>query len=286
MAYGADAYRQVLQLIDEWETFIYHPQLRETVGALAPAQQQLIPVIPARISYHDDVFIWLIREIILPGQTVDNTALLQLLMQQLVSTAKEEIAPRLLYVLQKIPTAAVKAPVLLQQTAATLATQYLPEITALQKRLLTEQQEGERHKQGEKRDREDSAQRRRDDPVKDANGQQEQASARKSREQEDADEKTAGERTAEEIMNDKTSSIREKEKAAEERMRNEAAEREEGAAAKRSADKDAGFSSGKKASSSATDGETASPEPPAAGSVYYINNAGLILLHPYLSFFF
>jgi hypothetical protein len=283
LAYSADAYRQVLQLIDEWETFIYHPQLREAAGVLAPSQQPLIPVLPARTSYHDDVFVWLIREIILPGRTVNNTALLQQLMQQLVSKAKEEAAPRLLYVLEKTTTTAVKAPVLLQQTAATLAMQYLPEISALQKSLFMGQQEGERHKQGEKRDREDSAQRRRDDPVKDATEQQEQASARKDREQEGSDGKARRERREEGMRDDKTSSIKEKEEAAEQREQEAAEEREEGKAGQGIVDMDLGPSAGSQRSSSVTDEETASP---AAGSVYYINNAGLILLHPYLSFFF
>ncbi|SDF80977.1 contractile injection system tape measure protein [Chitinophaga filiformis] len=284
LAYSADAYRQVLQLIDEWETFIYHPQLREAAGALAPAQQQLIPVLPARTSYHDDIFIWLIREIIVPGRTVDNTALLQQLMQPLMSKAKEAIVPRLLFVLQKTTTAAVKAPVLLQQTAATLAMQYLPEITALQKSLFIAQQENERHKQGEKRDREDSAQRRQHDTTKDGPEQQEQASARKHREQERNDEQARRKKTAEEIKSDKASSIQEEEKAAaEEKEQKAREEREEGTAEQRAVDKEADL---KKTALSSADEDTASPEPPAEGSVYYINNAGLILLHLYLSFFF
>jgi len=284
LAYSADAYRQVLQLIDEWETFIYHPQLREAAGALAQAQQQLFPVLPARTSYHDDIFIWLIREIIVPGRTVDNTALLQQLMQPLMSKAKEAVVPRLLFVLQKTTTAAVKAPVLLQQTAATLAMQYLPEITALQKSLFIAQQENERHKQGEKRDREDSAQRRQHDTTKDGPEQQEQASARKHREQERNDEQARREKTAEEIKSDKASSIQEEEKAAaEEKEQKAREEREEGTAEQGAIDKEADL---KKTALSSADEDTASPEPPAEGSVYYINNAGLILLHPYLSFFF
>lgn len=286
LAYSADAYRNVLQLIDEWETFIYHPQLREAASMLAPAQQELIPVLPARTSYHDDVFIWLIREIIVPGRTVNNTALLQQLMQPLVSKAKEEVAPRLLFVLQKTTTAAVKVPVLLQQTAATLAMQYLPEITTLQKSLFAAQQENERHKPGDKRDREDSAQRRQHDATKDAPEQQEQASARKNREQERNDEQVRREKTAEEIKSDKTSSIKEKDNAlAEEREQKGVAEDEASTVVKQSADIDVEPFTGKRTSSSA-DEDTASPEPPAEGSVYYINNAGLILLHPYLSFFF
>ncbi len=283
LAYSADAYRQVLQLIDEWETFIYHPQLGEAAGALAPAQQQLIPVLPARTSYHDDIFIWLIREIIVPGRTVDNTALLQQLMQPLLSKAKEAVVPRLLFVLQKTTTAAVKAPVLLQQTAATLAMQYLPEITALQKSLFITQQENERHKQGDKRDREDKAQRRQHDPAKDT-PEQEQASARKHREQERNDEQAHREKTAEEIKSDKTSSIKEEEKAAaEEKEQKAREEREERTAVQRTVDKEADH---EKAALSSVEEDTEAPEPLAEGSVYYINNAGLILLHPYLSFFF
>ncbi|PSL35056.1 contractile injection system tape measure protein [Chitinophaga ginsengisoli] len=287
LAYSADAYRQVLQVINEWETFIYHPQLREAASVLATAQQSLIPVLPARTSYHDDVFIWLIREIIVPGRTLNNTALLQQLMHQLVGKAQDTVAPRLLYVMQTITTAAVKAPVLLQQTAAALAMQYVPEITTLQKSLLTAQQEATRHKQGEKRDREDGAQQRKDNPGKDVPEQQEQAAARQRREQERADEKTRRERTEEEVKQDKTSSEKKKEKTTEEeRARKAAAESEEDATVQENVNNDAEHPAGKKRSSSATDEETASPEPLAEGAVYYINNAGLILLHPYLSFFF
>ncbi|SHN32766.1 contractile injection system tape measure protein [Chitinophaga sp. CF418] len=286
LAYSADAYRQVLQLTGEWETFIYHPQLREVVNAIVPVQQEIIPALPARTTYHENVLIWLIGEVIVPGRTMSNVAILQQLMQQLVSQAKEDVAPCLLYVLQQVTTETVKAPVLLRQTATTLAMQYVPEITALQKQLFTRQQQEERHKQVEKRDREDSVQERQDDPVKDNTDQQQQATARASREQERQDEKTRREKAEGEVTKDKTSSIKEKEKAAaEERAKREAAEREESTAAKRSVNKDADPQE-KRALSSSADEERTSAEPPAAGSVYYINNAGLILLHPYLSFCF
>ncbi|MCF6404967.1 hypothetical protein L3C95_18850 [Chitinophaga filiformis] len=283
MAYGANAYRQVLQLVEEWETFIYHPQLREAVNALLPAQQ-LIPALPARESYHEHLFIWLIREVILPGHTVSNAAVLEQLIQQL-GRANEEAAPGLLYVLHKEATPTVKIPVLLQQAATTLATQYVPEITALQKKVFVTQQEA--RQQPGKRDEEDRVQRRQDDEARDIPEQQQQATKRASREQEHQAEKTRREETGEEVKQSQASPVKEKEEtAAGEREQRDTRAGEEATLVKTSVNKDAEPSQEKRTVSSSADEETVSPEPPAAGSVYYINNAGLILLHPYLSFCF
>lgn len=286
LAYSADAYRQVLQLMSEWETFIYQPQLRQVVAAIAPGQQDILPVLPARSSYHEHMLIWLISEVIVPGRTLDNARLLQQLIQQLRDGTKEELTPRLLYVLQKVTTAAVKAPVLLQQAATTLATQYVPEISAIQKRVFAGQ-EAERHVQGEKRDREDSVQVRQNDPVKDNPEQQREADARSSREQEGREEKSPRDKNGEALKNEKASSGKGKENREEgEKERRAAAERNESVTEKRSDNKDIDASGETRDLSSSAEDAAAVPEPPAEGTVYYINNAGLILLHPYLSFCF
>lgn len=275
LAYSADAYRQVLQLMAEWEAFVYHPQLKDVLKTFAPLQQMAMPVMPDKAIYHDSITIWLIREIIVPGRTINNAMLLQQLIRQMnagVGKEKEEVTSWV-YILQKTTTAAVKAPVLLQQTATMLATQYAPEISALQKSLSG----GQPVVKQEMKTSEETG-------VKDAPEQQQQASARADRERESQSEAPAGKKAAE-LKTDKASSVKEEQQRQKQRQQKDQEDKAPSTPAEpQSADKAAGLSSEKTVT--ASDEETVSPEPPAAGSVYYINNAGLILLHPYLSFFF
>lgn len=272
LAYSADAYRQVLQLMAEWEAFVYHPQLKDVLKTFAPLQQMLIPVMPDKAIYHDSITIWLIREIIVPGRTIDNARLLQQLMRQMTASATEEDVISWVYILQETTTAVVKAPALLQQTATTLSAQYTHEISALQKGLAA----GPTVKQEMNTAKETG--------VKDTPEEQQRASARTDREQERKYEASAGKEAAE-LKTDKASSVKEEQQREKQRWEKEQEESAQSTSAERqSVDNGAGLSS--QEAVTVSDEKPVSPDSPAEGSVYYINNAGLILLHPYLSFFF
>jgi hypothetical protein len=269
LAYSADAYRQVLQLMAEWEAFVYHPQLKDVLKTVAPLQQLLIPVMPDKAIYHDSITIWLIREIIVPGRTIDNARLLQQLMQQMTASAREEDVANWVYILQETTTVAVKAPALLQQTATTLSAQYAQEISALRKSQPAA-------KQGMRTLKETGG--------KDASEEQQQGAVRTDRERESQSEARAGKEAAE-LKSDKASSVKEEQQRQKQRQQKEQEEKAQSTSAEQQfVDKGAGLSS--QEAVTVSDEEPVSADSPAEGSVYYINNAGLILLHPYLSFFF
>jgi hypothetical protein len=273
LAYSADAYRQMLQLMTEWEAFIYHPGQKEVLNTLTRSGQLVMPVLPDKATYHDNITIWLISEIIVPGRTMSNEALLQQLMQQLTGRVQEEVVTGWLYILQRTTVASVKAPVLLQQTATTLSTQYAAGIVALQKsisgkRAITTQDIVAPEKTGAK-----------DRP------EQQQASERTDRERGGQSEASAGKQAGEGVQTDKISAEKEAQQREQQRKKKEQEGDEQSTTtAKHSAEALTSASSERAVTSSGED--TTAPEPPAEGSVYYINNAGLILLHPYLSFFF
>lgn len=254
LAYSADAYRQVLQLMSEWEAFIYHPQLRQVVNTLTPAQQELVPALPDRTIYRDDIAVWLIREIIVQGHTIGNAAFLQQMIQQLTGSAREEVTASWLYILQKTTTASV----LLQQTATTLAIQYAPEISALQKMVSA----------GRPAAQEDTT-------IKDSPEQQQRASGRTDRERDSRSDTTRG-RKAADGATEGTSFKKEEQQQGQRQQRDENG----------SSTTDVPQPADNESRAASSDEAAASPGSPAEGSIYYINNAGLILLHPYLSFFF
>lgn len=266
-AYSADTYREVLQLMDEWEAFIYHPGLKDALNTVRSLQQGVIPGLPDKAIYHDNITIWLITELIVPGRALSNAALLQQLVQQLTGRAQEEEVISWLYILQRTTAVPGKAPVLLQQTAITLSMQYSAEISALQKsislttkNIMTTGQSG----------------------MKD-HLEQQRASQRTGREQESESEASAGKTTGEDVPTDKASSVKEEQQRQQQRQKKE---QEEDASAMSTAKQFPAAHPSSEKTATFSDGGAATPEPPAEGSVYYINNAGLILLHPYLSFFF
>ncbi len=271
-AYSADAYRQVLQLMTEWETFVYHPQLKDVVKTSTSLPQMEMPVLLDKTTYHENITIWLIRDIIVPGRTISNAALLERLMQQLTGRVEEELVTSWLYVLQRTTTASVKAAVLLEETATTLSKQYATEIIALQKSIAGKRPEATQDiVLPEKTDAKDRP-------------EQQQASQRKDHEQDTPSETSTGKK-ADEVRTDKTSSEKGEQQRLQQRQKKEQADKEPaGSTTKQSADAATTVSSEKVVTS--LDEDATTPEPPSEGTVYYINNAGLILLHPYLSFFF
>ncbi|PWV56941.1 contractile injection system tape measure protein [Chitinophaga sp. S165] len=271
-AYSADAYRQVLQLMTEWEVFAYHPRLKDVMKTSTALQQMTMPVLPDRATYQEGIIIWLIREIIVPGRTISNAALLQQLMQRLTGRVEEELVASWLYILQKTTTAPVKAAVLLQETATALSTQYAAEIIVLQKNIADNRPVATQDKVSpEKTD------------VKDRPEQQ-QASQRKDHEQGTSSEASTGKKP-EEVRTDKTSSVKEEQQSQQQRQKKEQEEDELAGTTAKHAEDGINSSSSERAVALSDEAGT-TPEPPSEGTVYYINNAGLILLHPYLSFFF
>lgn len=253
LAYSADTYRQALQLVSEWECFIYHPDLSGAVAVATPTLQQLVRPVRGRAAYHDDSMIWLIREIIVPGRSINNTELLEILIQRMGGITSDKALPRFLYALQALHIGEVKVPVLLQQTGEALSERYFSEISALR---------GELHKRGPVAEGREEDTGDRDNPEKKDPDEQQRASERKIHEQEHREQPVRREQP--ETDEEKDDADREKK----ERHRS------------------GGEDGMKKDRPSAMDEGDAGPEPPAAGTVYYINNAGLILLHPYLPYFF
>jgi hypothetical protein len=266
-AYSAGVCQPLLQLVSEWETFCYHPRLLKIAESIPQQQGFNIPVLPARTDFHLITTEWVIREAMSPGGQKDNARLLEEVMQLLPHTSVKYW----LYLLQQMSSVEMAALPLLQQGTLTLAGKYSATLAALKEELAFKPPYIEN-----KAVREDIT-----DPLPEpgksvsetpalpiAEDQQasvssssgESVSSSNEQQTAAADDKVF--RLQEDVIKDNISAPEEVVHAADEQPSTVLSDKE------RDTVNDAGI------------------QLPEEGTVLYINNAGLILLHPYLGIFF
>jgi hypothetical protein len=125
LAYSGSTYQPLLQLVMEWETFCYHPQLSSENKLAA-----LIPVLLARADFHLLVIHWLIKEVVLPARKIESSVLLKELMELQVLPVKYW-----LYILQQLPVEVKSTLPLLQTAALKLSEPYAGELALIDEEL-------------------------------------------------------------------------------------------------------------------------------------------------------
>lgn len=274
LAYSGETYRQLLQLVDDWQELLFHTQLQEQLKELQTLLPAMIPAsekMPEKAIYLDRVYEWLINDVIINRREISSQALLDQLLQIVYAGSSErDVFATLLYILSTERTAIVKTSPAIQQAVVHLTAQYKEQITALQQQVATAYLQ----KAGSNRRTDKPAQ---DDNVKQAASGEDIVGNRTtntvaSSTQEDA----AAQEVSSKVTNGE---MREKHVKGEQRTDQESASATD-KQFKETADPE------KKKQSQLAAEDITTPVSPAEGSIYYINNAGLILLHPYLSFCF
>jgi hypothetical protein len=259
-AYSADAQRQLLEITTAWETFVYHPQLSATILELSASQHATLPV-PERTMYTDRITEWLITALIVPGRTITPGQLLEQLIRLMNSTGEriQESVVSWLYILHGSPAVLLTMSAQLRAAAATVTAQHAAAITVLQRKIKTA---GDHHQARAQRRRRE----RHDTPGKEEGKQQQPLSSATPADSDDAG--AAGGREDKDLAQSSSDAT-----PVNKELPANIPDGEEQAISAENAGK-------------AADDAVATADTPAEGTVYYINNAGLILLHPYLSFFF
>ena len=266
LAFSAGAYRQQLVLIDEWEAFVFSPRFI-TVAKAQVAKQSLPPLtLPEHGSYAITVMEWLISDVVIAGRTISHPVLLEQLVR-LMGMVEE--LPARLFTLERVIAAGVSMPVAVHEAVGAVAGRYTPEMTLLRETFKITPDIKSAVTDGlaeDKQDQTESAQREK----------QLAAALRRKQEQDSAAKPDAS--SAERKSQSPDDRVVSNQKDAIPAQNTTNAEEEITA-------EEAAVPSGKN-SSSLTEEDGASAGLPEEGTVYYINNAGLILLHPYLSYCF
>jgi len=277
LAYGAETYRPLLQQIEDWQAHVYHPQtrrqLQELQSVLPAVSSAALLHIPEKEVYLDGVYEWLIRHVIVTGGAISTHSLLEQLLKIMYPGLTESILQAAwLHILTEKHTTAVKASPVIQQAAAQLISQYKEPITVLQQQLANA------HRRQETSDQQRADKRKHEDNIERTVSSKEDAANNST---EDAVTKSIEEVTAGNKKSKKTDDV-----TPEKDMKNEPGTEQESASSNVKQGEETLPVTEDKHQQSASAEDYTTPAPPADGTVYYINNAGLILLHPYLSFCF
>lgn len=271
LACSAGAHRQSLVLMEEWETFVFSTRFANALEQQFKSIRSMPPVLPEHTIYAERVMEWLIREIVVTGKTISHPALLEQLIR-LLGSGKE--LPDYLFALERVAVAGVKMPVTVHEAVAAVAGRYGGELSVRRQqfsrghdveRQLMEQDGGKMQQ-----------------PPAEKNAHTERGPADLHQRQVKRKSAADGEGTG--MKDNKRSSIQPDNASA------------EGTAPFKTHPEKSDVE--RKEAYAATDSETFSDNNvaekddqlpghlPEEGTVYYINNAGLILLHPYLSYCF
>jgi hypothetical protein len=264
LAFSAGAYRQALVLIEEWEAFVYSPRFIAAVKAQFSQSSVAVPALPDHMTYAERVMEWLIREIVITGKPVSHPALQEQLVRLMGS---EQELPDRLFTLERVTASGVKMPVMVRDAVAAVAGRYASEMSVrrqhfkmsydIERALIVRRSEDSQgvSSQSENNEGADKAGTQQHDTT----SSQEPSSVKNN----PADEAgSAVPKTPAEI-----NMQREVQKSVDQDSRPQT----------ENEDIDRPLAAGE------AEGVTALP---AEGTVYYINNAGLILLHPYLCYCF
>ncbi|TWV98663.1 contractile injection system tape measure protein [Chitinophaga pinensis] len=272
LAFSAGAYRQQLVLIDEWEAFVFSPRFI-TMMKTQIAQQSLPSLtLPAQSHYAGSVMEWLIGDIVIAGKTISHPALLEQLVRLLGAVSQ---LPARLFTLERVTTAGVSMPVAIQEAVGAVAGRYAKEMAALSASFgITPDSKNRAVDSGEKIRPEATERLQREEQL---------AATLRRKQEQDATTKQApssGVQSGE--TPDGTPLKHPKDALSEQRV----AEEKVAEHADIIADEAGVHHDQKNASDNVSGADTGGAGLPEEGTVYYINNAGLILLHPYLSYCF
>ncbi|ACU62673.1 contractile injection system tape measure protein [Chitinophaga pinensis] len=268
LAFSAGAYRQQLVLIDEWDAFVFSPRF-VTVMKAQIAQQSLPSLpLPAHSHYATQVMEWLIGDIVIAGKAISHPALLEQLVRLLGSVSQ---LPARLFTLERVTAAGVSMPVAVHEAIGAVAGRYSAEMTELRTTFSTTPAIKSIAPDGRTKDQQEATERLRRE-------QQLAAALRRKQEQDTAAKQSSssGAPSSEAADHNKRKD-----------QKDQSTSGESPTAEERSmADKGTVSNEQKHSSDTETGEEPAPAGLPEEGTVYYINNAGLILLHPYLSYCF
>jgi len=265
LAFSAGAYRQQLVMIDEWEAFVFSPRFVTVMKA--QVAQQLLPglTLPEHSQYATQVMEWLIGDIVIAGKAISHPALLEQLVRLMGSVSQ---LPVRLLTLERVTAAGVTMPVAVHEAAGAVAGRYSAELTMLRDTFsVTSDIKNGLADSRAKAQQETQERLQRD--------QQLAASLRRKQEQDTAAKQPA------------SSGVPSPEMADDSKVKDQRSSGEKTTEEARAITDQATVDSEQKHLSDTETGEGAVPAGlPEEGTVYYINNAGLILLHPYLSYCF
>jgi hypothetical protein len=271
LAFSAGAYRQQLVLIDEWEAFVFSPRFVSVMKAQIAQQSLPVLTLPAHSDYATQVMEWLIGDIVIAGKVISHPALLEQLVRLMGSVSQ---LPARLFTLERVTAAGVSMPVVVHEAAGAVAGRYSAEMMLLRETFNAKPDiknavvDGHVKVQQEKNER----------------LQQEQqlaAALRRKQEQDTAAKQPGSSGTPLSETPDDNKVSGQKDQQDQSRRGERAAEE-----ARRGTDEGTVHSEQKRLSDTENGEESATAGLPEEGTVYYINNAGLILLHPYLSYCF
>ncbi|SFD73968.1 hypothetical protein SAMN05518672_10317 [Chitinophaga sp. CF118] len=131
LAYSASVYQPLLQLVTELETVVYHPQLLKTIERIGLQQLVTIPLFPARTDFHHTITVWLIKEVVSARQS-DHAFFLK----EVIRLSFPGLPVKYwLHLLQEMPSTVMEASPLLQQATLKLADQYTSDLVVLKQEL-------------------------------------------------------------------------------------------------------------------------------------------------------
>lgn len=272
LACSAGAHRQSLVLMEEWEMFVFSTRFATTLQEQFKSMSATRPVLPEHTAYAERVMEWLIREIVMTGKTISRPALLEQLVRLL---GREQQIPDYLFALERVSGAGVKMPVMVHEAVAAVAGRYAEDMS-VRRQQFSRGYDAER--QLMERRSEDI-----DAPSAEKKENKERGPADLHQRQTQRKPLTGtGKTESKESKSPSASSDRSSPENAASRETQE--ERPVGF---REQDKTASDTVQRDRNDAAGDIEEQAPAGlPEEGTVYYINNAGLILLHPYLSYCF
>ncbi|MBW8682911.1 contractile injection system tape measure protein [Chitinophaga rhizophila] len=260
-AYSAGAYRQVLLLITEWQQFLFSPRFTDALRTEIGAASIPIIVLPDQQRYVEQVIEWLISDIVINARNISNSSLMEQLLR--IAGGAQPLADHL-FAVERVAGTGVKMPVLIHDTLAAVAGRHAKEI-AVRREQFRSVYEQERRKitTADEEVRNDLPQQ----VPEDSAGRHDQLS----------DGSAAGKL-------DQTEGLLPAEGSAQLPLADSVPQQIDPAAG---SNRDEVSSDAVSGSDQAKElGDALAVELPAGGTVYYINNAGLILLHPYLLYCF
>ncbi|SFM60814.1 hypothetical protein SAMN05428949_0156 [Chitinophaga sp. YR627] len=271
LAFSAGAYRQQLVLIDEWEAFVFSPRFVTVMKAQITQQSLPSLALPEHSRYATQVMEWLIGDIVIAGKAISHPALLEQLVRLMGSVSQ---LPVRLFTLEKVTAAGVSMPVAVHEAVGAVAARYSAEMTVLRETFNTKPDlknaatDARVKAQQEKKER----------------LQQEQQLAATLRRKQEQDT-TAKQSASSGVQSSETpddNKVKDQKDQQGQRQSGESTT----AAARTVTDEETVQSEQTRLSETENGEESATAGLPEEGTVYYINNAGLILLHPYLSYCF
>jgi len=250
-AYGAGTYQEAYALLTEWETFSSHPVINDVIktGGLQEVLKSSAGI--------DTVVQWLIGEVIIPRKQVDTAFLLG----KMIQLSKPDALKYWLYVLQESPQEVLNMLPVVKTAGLTLASQYNESLVGLRQELAVKSTNngGYQDNKSQKAAEENSI-----DSINNKSSDNESSDKKSS------DHKSADSDLSDNILSDNKSKDNKPE--------------EDGSADSKSVNDTS--SSDKKEYADELNNDDIMTEQPAEGTMLYIGNAGLVLLHPYLAILF